>query len=89
MMPIGDLNLLKEIKRASGSLVVRRRKGRASMKKMYITRIPGFQSTMTAAVFQGDGAEEVRFELYIESECCLHCSSQQWRAEISRYSDIR
>ncbi|KAJ7854212.1 hypothetical protein B0H14DRAFT_2756948 [Mycena olivaceomarginata] len=71
MMPIGDLNLLKEIKRASGSLVVRRRKGRASMKKMYITRIPGFQSTMTAAVFQGDGAEE------------------QWRAEISRYSDIR
>ncbi|KAJ6532489.1 hypothetical protein B0H19DRAFT_1187662 [Mycena capillaripes] len=38
---------------------------------MYTARIPGFQSAMTAAVFQGEGAEE------------------QWRAEISRYSDIR
>ncbi|KAJ7037217.1 hypothetical protein C8F04DRAFT_1331610 [Mycena alexandri] len=59
MIPIGDLNLLKEIRRAGGSLIVRHRKGGASMKKMYITRIPGFQSTMTAAVFQGDGAEEL------------------------------
>ncbi|KAJ6532516.1 hypothetical protein B0H19DRAFT_1272783 [Mycena capillaripes] len=71
VIPIGDLNLLKEIKHASGSLVVRRRKGQASTKKMYTARIPGFQSAMTAAVFQGQGAEE------------------QWRAEISRYADIR
>ncbi|KAJ7464888.1 hypothetical protein B0H11DRAFT_2240316 [Mycena galericulata] len=61
VIPIGDLNLLKEIKRASGSLVVRRREGRASLKKMYTTRIPGLQSTMTAAVFQGDGGEELRY----------------------------
>ncbi|KAJ6532503.1 hypothetical protein B0H19DRAFT_450142 [Mycena capillaripes] len=59
-----------KLKCANGSLVVRRRKGRASTKKMYTARIPGFQSAMTVAVFQGDGAEE-------------------WRAEISQYSDIR
>ncbi|KAJ6532616.1 hypothetical protein B0H19DRAFT_451306 [Mycena capillaripes] len=38
---------------------------------MYTAWIPGLQSAMTVAVFQGDVAEE------------------QWRAEISQYSDIR
>ncbi|KAJ6545257.1 hypothetical protein B0H19DRAFT_1075599 [Mycena capillaripes] len=58
VIPIGDLNLLKEIKHPSESLVVRRWKGRASTKRMYTARIPGFQSAMTAAVFQGEGAEK-------------------------------
>ncbi|KAJ6532572.1 hypothetical protein B0H19DRAFT_450917 [Mycena capillaripes] len=58
VIPIGDLNLLNEIKCTSGSLVVRRRKGRASTKKMYTARIPGFQSAIMAAVFQGEDAEE-------------------------------
>ncbi|KAJ7683909.1 hypothetical protein B0H14DRAFT_3907752 [Mycena olivaceomarginata] len=38
---------------------------------MYSVRTPGLKSALTAAVYQGDGAEE------------------QWRAEISRYSELR
>ncbi|KAJ6518118.1 hypothetical protein C8R47DRAFT_6850 [Mycena vitilis] len=57
VIPLGDLNLLHEIDR--GCAVVRgSRRGRASVKRIYTAHIPALQSRMTAAVYQGDGAEE-------------------------------
>ncbi|KAJ7744826.1 hypothetical protein B0H14DRAFT_3167482, partial [Mycena olivaceomarginata] len=56
-IPFGDLNLLQEV-RHDPSGVVHRRNGRASMRRMYKAWIPGLQSVMTAALFQGEGAEE-------------------------------
>jgi hypothetical protein len=58
-IPFGDLNLLQEV-RHDRSRVDHLRKGRVSTKRMYTVRIPGMQSVMPAAVFQGEGAEEVR-----------------------------
>ncbi|KAJ6543016.1 hypothetical protein B0H19DRAFT_1268193 [Mycena capillaripes] len=70
MIPLGDLDLRHEIQLKAGSAVVRRRHA-ACVRRVYTARIAGLPSPMTAAVFQGEGAEE------------------QWRAEISQYSDLR
>jgi hypothetical protein len=43
-----------------GGYGVSRRQGQASVRRMYSARIHGSNSIMTAAVYQGDGAEEVR-----------------------------
>jgi hypothetical protein len=40
--------------------VVRRRKGSASVRRMYSAHIHGSNSTVTAVLYQGEGAEEVR-----------------------------
>ncbi|KAJ6619647.1 hypothetical protein B0H10DRAFT_2025491 [Mycena sp. CBHHK59/15] len=58
VIPLGDLNLLHPIGHQDGSAVVRRQGGRASVRRMYNARIRGLQSSVTAAVYQGDGAEE-------------------------------
>ncbi|KAJ6532584.1 hypothetical protein B0H19DRAFT_1187948 [Mycena capillaripes] len=73
MIPMGDLNLLHKIQSSTRSSPGWRRKGRASIRRMFSARIAGLQSsmTLTVALYQGDGAEE------------------EWRAEISRYSDLR
>ncbi|KAJ6536362.1 hypothetical protein B0H19DRAFT_384317 [Mycena capillaripes] len=58
MIALGDLNLIHKIEPAGGSGVVRRRQGRATVRRMYGVRISGLHSSMTAALYQGDGAEE-------------------------------
>ncbi|KAJ6449986.1 hypothetical protein C8R45DRAFT_1128491 [Mycena sanguinolenta] len=58
MIPIGDLNFLREIRHNGGSCVIDRRMRRAPMRPMYTARITGSQSIMTAVMFQGEGAEE-------------------------------
>ncbi|KAF7344250.1 hypothetical protein MVEN_01716300 [Mycena venus] len=58
MIPIGDLNLLREIRHDGGSGVIDRRKRRAPVRRMYTARITGSQSAVTAVMFQGEGAEE-------------------------------
>jgi hypothetical protein len=64
VIPLGELNILKRIGSGDGSGVVGRRRGRASVKRLYSARIHGSNSGMTAAMYQGDGAEEVRLDLY-------------------------
>jgi hypothetical protein len=51
---------------------------------MYTVRIPGLKSAMTAAVFQGEGAEEVCPDGHLLSQT-HHCNSNGRR----QYPDIR
>ncbi|KAJ7470013.1 hypothetical protein B0H11DRAFT_1388948 [Mycena galericulata] len=73
VIPMGDLNLLRTIRQDTQSGLVHLRRERASpcTRRIYTARIHGSQTNVTAAVYEGDGAEE------------------QWRAEISRYSELR
>ncbi|KAJ6549770.1 hypothetical protein B0H19DRAFT_1264681 [Mycena capillaripes] len=57
VIPMGDLDLLYEIRHKAGSTVARRRT-RSSGRKVYATRIYGSNACMTAVVYQGDAAEE-------------------------------
>ncbi|KAJ7679476.1 hypothetical protein DFH06DRAFT_511701 [Mycena polygramma] len=57
VIPLGDLDLLCKIDRGSG-VVRRHRAEQAFTRRVYTARIPGLQSKVTAAVYQGDGAEE-------------------------------
>jgi hypothetical protein len=59
-IPLGDLNLLHKIGLDRGSAVVRRQ--RRLTRQMYSVRLHGSQPTMTAVVYQGNGAEEVCLE---------------------------
>lgn len=60
MIPLGDMILLDKVGQDGRYGVTRRRQGQASVRRMYSARIHGSNSVMTAAVYQGDGAEEVR-----------------------------
>ncbi|KAJ7206878.1 hypothetical protein GGX14DRAFT_396812 [Mycena pura] len=58
VIPLGDLNLLREIGLRDASGIVSRRRGQAAVRRMYSARIHGSSSTVTAIMYQGDGAEE-------------------------------
>ncbi|KAJ6532512.1 hypothetical protein B0H19DRAFT_1187735, partial [Mycena capillaripes] len=58
VIPLGDLNLIHPIGLSSIFAVVSRRRKHATVLRMYSARIHGSRSSMTAAVYQGDGAEE-------------------------------
>ncbi|KAJ7679462.1 hypothetical protein DFH06DRAFT_1166668 [Mycena polygramma] len=58
MIPLGDLDLLHKIDRPGSGVVQRRRRGPAVTRRIYAAQIPGFKSKVTAAVYEGDGAEE-------------------------------
>ncbi|KAJ6518114.1 hypothetical protein C8R47DRAFT_6689 [Mycena vitilis] len=53
VIPLGDLDLLDR-KKGRFEVVT----GRTSARKLYTARIPALQSKVTAAVYEGDGAEE-------------------------------
>ncbi|KAJ7223346.1 hypothetical protein GGX14DRAFT_427383 [Mycena pura] len=55
-IPLGDLNLLCDLDYNSG--VISRRQGQCSIRRVYSARIPGCESNMTVAVYQGDKADE-------------------------------
>jgi hypothetical protein len=61
IIPLGDLNLLHEIGFRNGSDVVRHKHGRTSVRTVYSAKIHGSKSNMTVALYQGDGAQELRF----------------------------
>jgi hypothetical protein len=58
VVPLGDLNLVRRIGSGDGNREGRRR-GLGFVRRMYTARIHGSKSTMIAAVYQGDGAEQV------------------------------
>ncbi|KAJ6534559.1 hypothetical protein B0H10DRAFT_2145775, partial [Mycena sp. CBHHK59/15] len=55
---LGDLDIRKEIQLDSKSGAMRRRHGRASVRRVYSARIPDYNSSMTVAVYQGESADE-------------------------------
>jgi hypothetical protein len=60
MIPMGDLDLLEEIRFDDGSGVVgRHHPERTRVRRVYSARIDGRNSGVTVAMYQGDGAEEV------------------------------
>ncbi|KAJ7504817.1 hypothetical protein B0H11DRAFT_1979502 [Mycena galericulata] len=57
--PLGDLDLLREIRLVSErSGLVYRQEGRVRVRRIYSARIEGRKMAMTAAVYQGENAEE-------------------------------
>ncbi|KAJ7669880.1 hypothetical protein DFH06DRAFT_1293857 [Mycena polygramma] len=58
VIPLGDLDLLHKIDRPGSKVVRRSRLGRASTRRVYAARIPGLQSKVTAAVYEGHGSEK-------------------------------
>jgi hypothetical protein len=59
-IPLGDINLQAEIDLNRGSRVVDRTRDRGSVRRVYSARVMGLEGNMTVAMYQGDGAEEVR-----------------------------
>ncbi|KAF8207728.1 hypothetical protein K438DRAFT_343175 [Mycena galopus ATCC 62051] len=58
MISLGDMILLDKVVQDGGYGGTCRRQGQVSVRRMYSARIHGSDSIMTAAVYQGDGAEE-------------------------------
>jgi hypothetical protein len=61
VIPLGDLNLLHTIGSESGAGAVRGKHGRPSFRTVYSAEIYGCKSHMTVALYQGNGAQDVRF----------------------------
>ncbi|KAJ6590578.1 hypothetical protein DFH09DRAFT_1139736 [Mycena vulgaris] len=57
-IPLGDIDLRREIRLSGASGVVHHRRVRASVRRMYSSRIDGRSSDMTVALYEGQNAEE-------------------------------
>ncbi|KAJ7111774.1 hypothetical protein C8R44DRAFT_985271 [Mycena epipterygia] len=57
-IPIGDIDLQREIHLDAQTGVVERSRGRVCVRRMYSAKIEGRKSNMTVALYQGDNAEE-------------------------------
>ncbi|KAJ7036938.1 hypothetical protein C8F04DRAFT_457417 [Mycena alexandri] len=58
MIPIGDIDLQKELTVNKESWVLGRRRKHNCARRVYSAKIDGRNSNVTVAVYQGDGAEE-------------------------------
>ncbi|KAJ7168977.1 hypothetical protein C8R46DRAFT_1092981 [Mycena filopes] len=58
MIPLGDIDLQYQLSVQSGSGRIGRRRGRRGVRRVYSANIGGRQSSVTVAMYQGDGAEE-------------------------------
>lgn len=61
VIPLGDLNLLHASGLGDGFGIVHRQRHGTSVRRMYSARIHGSQMGVTAAVYEGETAEQVRF----------------------------
>jgi hypothetical protein len=69
---MGDLDLRAEIHLDDHNSVVYRRDRQACARRIYSARIPGVDSKMTVAVYQGNNAEKVCFRWHsTESEVII------------------
>jgi hypothetical protein len=60
MIPMGDINLLEEIRLKNETGVVGcHHPERTRVRRVYSAKIDGRKSGVTVTVYQGDGAEEV------------------------------
>jgi hypothetical protein len=61
MIPMGDIDLQHEIHLDNDSSVVGCHPEWTHIRRVYSARIDGRKAGVTAAMYQGDGAEEARF----------------------------
>jgi hypothetical protein len=61
MIPLGDIDLRREIRLETG--IVGHRRERPRVRRVYTAKIEGRLSDVTVAVYQGEGAEEVCYNL--------------------------
>jgi hypothetical protein len=87
MIPLGDIDLRKEIKLNYETGVVNEQYERPRVRRIYSARIEGRNSNVTVAMYQGNGAEEVGYILllYDTSGELL----QEWRRDIAKYMTVR
>ena len=76
---MGDLNLQYEIYLDNGWGVV-------SVRRVYSAKIDRRRSSVTVAMYQGDGAEEV-CHIMLPNMC--DNISQEWRRDIAKYMTVR
>jgi hypothetical protein len=60
-IPLGDVDLRREIRVSSASGVVHKRRVRGPVRRVYTGKIDGRKSDMTIALYQGINAEQVRY----------------------------
>ncbi|KAJ7063847.1 hypothetical protein C8F01DRAFT_1250114 [Mycena amicta] len=58
-IPLGDINLQRELRVDDRSVSVYRRREYGCVHRMYSAQVEGRKAGMTVAIFQGDNAEEV------------------------------
>ena len=57
---MGDINLQQELMVTGHSGLVDRRRARNCVRRVYSAKIDGRSTDLTVAMYEGDGAEEVR-----------------------------
>ncbi|KAJ7798809.1 hypothetical protein B0H14DRAFT_3492219 [Mycena olivaceomarginata] len=60
MIPLGDINLQHEVRLDDCMGFVKWRRERTCVRRLHSAKIEGRKSPVTVAVYQGDGAKEVR-----------------------------
>jgi hypothetical protein len=58
MIPLGDVDLQHEIRVDNKSDVVYRQRERHTVRRVYSAKIEGHKSSVTVAMYQGDGSEQ-------------------------------
>jgi hypothetical protein len=86
MIPLGDIDLQKEMHLNNEIGVVNQQYERARVRRVYSARVDGRKSNVTAAMYQGTGAEEVCCALILQY--CLQ-PLQEWRQDITAYMTVR
>jgi hypothetical protein len=85
MVPLGDIDLHREIRLSNDTGVVDRRRERSGVRRLYSARLEG-QNT-TVAIYQGPGAEEVCYISPFYS--CISKVLQEWQQDIAKYMSVR
>jgi hypothetical protein len=86
MIRLRDIDLQQEIRLERHSGVVDRQHDRQGVRRMYSAKIEGRDSSVTVAVYQGDGAEEVRCSMLLRYGC--DNDSQEWRRDVVQYMAV-
>jgi hypothetical protein len=83
MIPLGDIDLQHD----TGVVNSHRGGERAWVRRVCSARVDGRQSNVTVAIYQGDGAEEVRCVLL--PNVASELASQKWKQDIENYMKVR
>ncbi|KAJ7050608.1 hypothetical protein C8F01DRAFT_678646 [Mycena amicta] len=71
-IPLGDINLQRELRVDGRSVSVYRRREHGCVHRVYSARVEGRKAGMTVAIFQGDNAEEQWSQTVLEHSSLRH-----------------